>query len=67
MIMNKKEIGRAMAERRMTLAISQTRLAKLAGVSVHTVSNLETGTGNVTLDNVLKLAGILGYAVRVGT
>ena len=64
--MNKSEIGKAIAERRNTLDISQTRLAKLSGVSVHTLSNLETGEGNVTLDTLLKVANTVGFKVRLG-
>jgi len=64
--MNKKEIGRALVERRDTLQITQARLAKLCGVSVHTLSNLETGEGNVTLDTLLKVATTVGYRVTVG-
>ena len=64
--MNKEEIGRYVVERRDTLDISQMRLAELSGVSVHTLSNLETGNGNVTLDTLLKVAGILGLKVRIG-
>jgi transcriptional regulator with XRE-family HTH domain len=64
--MNKEEIGRYIAERRDTLDISQARLAELSAVSVHTLSNLETGNGNVTLDTLLKVAGILGLKVRIG-
>lgn len=64
--MNKEEIGRYVIERRDTLNISQMRLAELSGVSVHTLSNLETGNGNVTLDTLLKVAGILGLKVRIG-
>ena len=64
--MNKEEIGRYVVERRDTLDISQARLAELSGVSVHTLSNLETGNGNVTLDTLLKVAGILGLKVRIG-
>lgn len=64
--MNKTEIGKAIEVRRKTLDISQARLAKLSGVSVHTVSNMETGGGNVTLDTLLKVAGILGFKVEVG-
>ena len=64
--MNKEEIGRYVVERRDTLDISQMRLAELSGVSVHTLSNLETGNGNVTLDTLLKVAGILGLKMRIG-
>ena len=64
--MNKAEIGRYIIERRDTLRISQACLAELSGVSVHTLSNLETGKGNVTLDTLLKVAGVLGLTVKVG-
>lgn len=64
--MNKKEIGNAIIERRDTLKVTQARLAKLSGVSVHTLSNLETGDGNVTLDTLIKVTQTLGYKVRIG-
>ena len=64
--MNKAEIGRYVVERRQPLEISQTRLAALCGVSVHTLSNLETGNGNVTIDILLKVADVLGLKVRIG-
>lgn len=64
--MNKAEIGVTIAQRRNTLNITQTRLAKLSGVSVHTLSNLETGEGNVTLDTILKVAKTIGFKVVVG-
>ena len=65
-LINKGDIGRYVIERRDTLEISQERLAELSGVSVHTLSNLETGNGNVTLDTLLKVAGILGLKVEIG-
>ena len=64
--MNKSAIGQAIAERRNTLDISQARLAKLSGVSVHTISNIETGVGNVTIDTLLKITEVLGFHVKVG-
>ena len=65
-LMNKGEIGKYIVERRDTLRISQGRLAELSGVSVHTLSNLETGNGNVTLETLLKVTKILGLKVTVG-
>ncbi len=64
--MNKREIGKLIVERRDTLDISQARLAKLSGVSVHTLSNLETGEGNVTLDTLIKVADTVGFKIRIG-
>ena len=65
-LMNKEDIGKYIVERRDTLRISQGRLAELSGVSVHTLSNLETGNGNVTLETLLKVTKILGLKVTVG-
>ena len=64
--MDKKEIGLALVARRNELRITQARLARVSGVSVHTLSNLETGEGNVTLDTLLKVVTTLGFKVRVG-
>ena len=64
--MNKAEMGFYVIECRDTLRISQAYLAELSGVFVHTLSNLETGKGNVTLDTLLKVTGILGLKVKVG-
>lgn len=64
--MNKKEIGLALVARRNELRITQARLARVSGMSVHTLSNLETGAGNVTLDTLLKVVTTLGFKVRVG-
>ena len=64
--MNRRDIGKYVVLRRDTLMISQKRLAELSGLSVHTLSNLETGKGNVTLDTLLKIAGILGLKVTIG-
>jgi hypothetical protein len=38
----------------------------MSEVSVHTLSNPETGKGNVTLDTMLKVAGVLDQKVKVG-
>ena len=64
--MNKKDIGAAIIERRNTLKVTQAQVAKLSGVSIHTLSNLETGDGNVTLDTLLKVAQTIGYKVSIG-
>ena len=65
-LMNKEEIGKYIVGRRDALRISQGRLAELSGVSVHTLSNLETGSGNVTLETLLRVTNILGLKLAVG-
>ena len=42
-LMGKEEMGRYVVGRREALNVSQARLAELSGVSVHSLSNLETG------------------------
>ena len=41
-------------------------LGGTGGGAVHTISNLETGRGNVMVETLLKVAKALGYAVRIG-
>jgi len=64
--MNKEAIGKYIIERRDVLRVSQREVAKLAGVSVHTLSNLETGSGNVTIETLMKVASILGLKISIG-
>ena len=60
-----EEIGRLLRERRRHLEISQIDFAKLAGVAVHTVSDIESGKGNPTLDVLLKVLDPLGLKLSV--
>lgn len=64
--MKVEEISRYLVERRKTLAISQQELAEYCGVSVHALSNLESGKGNPTLGLLLKVADVMGLKVTVG-
>ncbi|MBK8804257.1 MAG: helix-turn-helix transcriptional regulator [Fibrobacteres bacterium] len=52
-------------ERRKTLGLSQTDLAQLAGVSLHTLINIETGKGNPTLQVMSKMLEVLGLELQV--
>jgi transcriptional regulator with XRE-family HTH domain len=45
---------------------TQTELARRAGISVQSYQNFETGYGNITLANLLRILGILGFADRLG-
>ncbi len=60
-----EKIGRLLRERRRHLEISQIDFAKLAGVAVHTVSDIESGKGNPTLDVLLKVLDPLGLKLSV--
>jgi len=48
------------------LYISQRHLAELAEVAVHTLSNLESGKGNPSLDVLERLLNCLGLQMSVG-
>ena len=56
-------VGSLLRERREGLHISQKDLAELAGLSVHTISDVESGNGNPTLEVMGKLGECLGLEV----
>ncbi len=63
--MNRPEIISIIRERRKNLNITQTMLAELAGVSLHTVSDMESGKGNPSLDVLLRIADTLGLELTL--
>jgi transcriptional regulator with XRE-family HTH domain len=60
-------IGRAFAERRVALRLTQQTLANLAGVSRSSVQALERGSGSVKFGSVVEIADILGLHIDVST
>jgi transcriptional regulator with XRE-family HTH domain len=60
-------IGRAFAERRIELRLTQQTLADLAGVSRSSVQSLERGSGSIKFGSVVEIADILGMHIDVGT
>lgn len=65
--MNITELGKVIRKRRKSLGIDQASAAELAGVSVHTLSNIESGRGNPTLDVLTRVLDTLGLELRLGT
>ena len=66
--MNTKEIGRAIRKRRVLLKVNQKSLGEISGVSVHALSDIESGKGNPTvksLNCILKVLG-LELCLQVG-
>lgn len=59
-------IGRAFAERRIALRLTQQTLADLAGVSRSSVQALERGSGSIKFGSVVDIADVLGMHVDVG-
>lgn len=57
--------GNIIKNRRKLLGVSQPELSDMAGVSINTLSKLEKGEGNPTLDVLAKLAEVLGLELRL--
>ncbi|VGO21049.1 helix-turn-helix domain-containing protein [Pontiella sulfatireligans] len=64
--MNPFEIGKTLKSRRQLLGVDQQSLAQLSGVSVHTLSNIESGKGNPSLLVLGRLLDALGMELKVG-
>ncbi|NCD35172.1 MAG: helix-turn-helix domain-containing protein [Spartobacteria bacterium] len=63
--MNNVEIGRKLVERRRILGVDQKSIAELSGVSVHTLSNIESGKGNPSLKILCKILDVLGLELSM--
>lgn len=67
-IEKKYEMGHRIRECRKQKNLSQPELAESIGVSDNTISNMETGSHNIKLENIEKLADFfnvsLDYLVR---
>jgi transcriptional regulator with XRE-family HTH domain len=64
-----RELARLLAaglkQRRLALGLRQGDLAGLAGISVHSLSNIESGRANPSLEVLESLLDCLGLAVRL--
>lgn len=49
----------------MSLRINQRALSEIAGISVHTLSNVEAGKGNPTVAVLERVLNALGMELRV--
>lgn len=64
-VMNVEEIGELIRRRRKALGIKQADAAELAGVAVHTLSNIESGAANPTIEVLTKILGVLGLELNI--
>jgi DNA-binding XRE family transcriptional regulator len=62
---NRDTFASSLRDRRKTLRLDQKDLAELAGVSLHTLINMETGKGNPTLDVAQRILDALGLELVV--
>jgi transcriptional regulator with XRE-family HTH domain len=63
--MNSIEIGQSISARRKTLGLDQKSLADIAGISVHALSDVETGKGNPTVRTLKALTDCLGMDLHI--
>jgi len=63
--MTNEEIVKVIKERRDILGINQDYLAELAEVGLATLKRFESGKGNITLNNLHKIADILGMDISL--
>lgn len=54
-----KDIARKIKKKRISLNISQEYLSQKTGLSIHTISNIETGK-SYTMDSFIKVMRVLG-------
>lgn len=63
--MNTREAGCLIRKRRISLRIDQRTLSEIAGISVHTLSNIEAGKGNPTVAILERVLNALGMELRI--
>ncbi len=63
--MTNEEIVKVIKERRDILGINQDYLAELAELGLATLKRFESGKGNITLNNLRKIADVLGMDINL--
>lgn len=63
--MTNKEIIKIIKERKDVLGINQEYLAELSEVGIATLKRFESGKGNITVNNLQKIADILGLEIKL--
>ncbi len=64
-MMNKKEFGSIIKDRRKILKINQEDLSEISEVALHTISDIESGKGNPTLQVIYRLCDVLGLKLSI--
>lgn len=63
--MTNEKIIKIIKERKDVLKINQEHLAEISEVGIATLKRFESGKGNITLNNLQKIADVLGLEVRL--
>lgn len=65
LISDAKTLGALIRSRRKELGLTQVDAADVAGLSVHMLSDVETGKGNPRLSTLLALCELFGFTLAV--
>lgn len=63
--MNSDDIGSLIKKRRAALGIDQRTLSEISGIAIHTLSNIEAGNGNPTVETLDRVLHALGMELRI--
>ena len=63
--MNVGKFGNIIRNRRRILGINQQDLSEISEVALHTISDIESGKGNPTLQVIDKLCEVLGLDIQI--
>jgi transcriptional regulator with XRE-family HTH domain len=63
--MTNEELINVIKERKDILGINQQYLAELSEVGIATLKRFESGKGNITLNNLRKIADVLGLDINL--
>jgi DNA-binding XRE family transcriptional regulator len=58
--------GEIIKKRRTSLGLNQRALSELSQVAIHTLSNIEAGKGNPTVETLNRVLNVLGMEVQIG-
>lgn len=64
-IVNTKEIGNIIKERRRILKVNQLELSELAGIGINTLVAIERGQGNPKLETLISVLDVLGLQLSI--
>ncbi len=64
-MMNILDISNIVKKRRKLLGLDQREFSDIIGVAVHTISDIESGKGNPTLETLSKVCEPLGLELIV--
>ena len=63
--MNFQELIQTVKKRRKVLNVNQEEVALLSGVGLRTLTQFESGKGNITLKNLQKILEVLGLELNL--